>query len=226
MVIAKKRFGQNFLIDKNISRKIVDLLSITNEDHIIEIGPGMGALTKLILEKKPKSLDVIEIDKACIAEIRELDCNIHEDDALIFDFKLFHNKYNKKLKIISNLPYNIGTKIITNFLSQYRNIIDKMVFMVQKEVAERIIGKPFTKEYGSLSIFAQYSSKIKKNFDVSANCFFPKPKITSSILSFEINENFDEKIFNNIQKITKILFQNRRKQIKPTYGNFRTNYQS
>jgi len=211
-MISKKRYGQNFLIDLNITRKIINALEVSHEDFILEIGPGLGALTSYLINAK--KICAIEIDKDLINILHDkfISCNnldiIHAD---ILKFNLEKVLYNKT-KIISNLPYYISTAILTKFFElQDKNKIDFMIFMMQREVAQRIIAKPSEKSYGSLSLCAQFYFDIIKLFDVSPNCFLPKPKIFSTVLKFvprEINLVCDKKI---LFKIIKLAFATRRK---------------
>jgi 16S rRNA (adenine1518-N6/adenine1519-N6)-dimethyltransferase len=176
----RQKFGQNFLTDKNIARNIVEAAGLEKGDEVIEIGPGKGILTQLIAPAVSR-LTVIEIDRTLFEKLKisQNGDNIEfiNKDVLDFDFP-----QDKPFKLISNLPYNIGTAVIQRILPQkgWTNAI----FMLQKEVAQRICGKVGTKNYGFLSIFCSYFANIEMLFDVSAHCFYPQPKITSSVLKF------------------------------------------
>ena len=213
----KKSLGQNFLSDKNIIKSIVDIGNIKNNNAIIEIGPGTGNLTEFILKKKPKKFFVIEKDSNLVKLLYERfnnKLNIINEDVLKFKLNIISKE---KFIIYGNLPYNISTQILAKWITD-RNKIEsckKLILMFQKEVANRIIAKTNSKNYGRLSIIANWRLDIKKEFDISSNSFFPKPKVDSTLLSFipkrkYYNINNPE----NLEKITKIFFNQRRKMIK------------
>ena len=218
MKFSKKSLGQNFLIDKNVIKKITSLVSISNKD-IVEIGPGKGALTNEIIKAKPKSLKLIEKDNELFNDLKinysEFEfLEIYNNDILKFDIE----KILKKNTIIfGNLPYNISSQILVKILKLQKwppNISD-IIFMFQKELGEKIIGKFTSKHYGRLSILANFRLFIIKNFLVSPNCFFPKPKITSMVIHFKPKKDLSHKIrkIYNLEKVTNILFSNKRKMI-------------
>ena len=215
---AKKSLGQNFLIDKNIIKKIVNLVKIKDQ-NIIEIGPGKGALTNEILKKYPKTFSIIEKDNNLVKQLRNETflsggVNILNNDILKFDLEKI---LSKNCVIIGNLPYNISSQILVKILSlkswppKYSNLI----FMFQKELGEKIIGKFKSKSYGRLSILTNYNLIIKNKFLVSNNCFFPKPKITSIVIHFQPKKNRQIRINNikNLEKVTNFFFSNKRKMI-------------
>ena len=217
MRYAKKSLGQNYLVDSNIVKKIINLTNINNK-NVLEIGPGKGALTKEILKNKPKSLILIEKDNILFNELKlqykdQKNIIIYNKDVLKFNFE-------DKLKntiIFGNLPYNISSQILAKIikLMKYPPNYSALIFMFQKEMAQRIVGRFNTSKYGRLSILANYRLKILSRFDVSPNCFFPKPKITSTVLYLKPNTKKFEKIRNleNLEKITNILFSSKRKMI-------------
>ena len=210
----KKSLGQNFLIDKNIIKKIVDLGKIKKDDKILEIGPGTGNLTECIINSNPKSIIVVEKD---IELTKILNSKFNNKIKIINDdvLKLSENFYNDKYIIYGNLPYNISTKILSNWCLSKNIKFKKLILMFQKEVAERIIAKVNTKNYSRISILANWKFDIKKIFDVSPECFFPKPKIKSTLLEFVPKKNIVEfKNPKNLENITKIFFNQRRKMIK------------
>jgi len=217
MKFLKKSLGQNFLIDQNIVRKIINLVEIKNK-HIVEIGPGDGALTKEILNKKPKSLILIEKDSNLVSKLKFKFLNerieIINDDILKFDLE---RKIKKKSIVFGNLPYNISSQILVKLL-KFKiwppNFTD-LVLMFQKELSDKITGKYLSAHYGRLYILSNYRMKIIKKFLVSKNCFFPKPNITSQIIHFcpKSVEKFSIKNLNNLEKVTNILFSNKRKMI-------------
>ncbi len=218
MKYFKKSLGQNFLIDKNIIKKILNLTDLYKK-NIIEIGPGKGALTEEIIKRNPKSLTLIEKDnqltkKLILSYSNKNSINIINTDILKFDFK---NIKKKKLIVIGNLPYNISSQILIKLL-KISNIEDKIsdiILMFQKELAEKIVGKFESKNYGRLSIISNLKLKLEKKFLVSPNCFFPKPKVTSMVLHLKTLKNSKYKIkkLSNLEKITNIFFSNRRKKI-------------
>ena len=218
MKYQKKSLGQNFLIEKNIVKKILSLTSFKGK-NIIEIGPGKGALTDEIIKMKPKLLILIEKDEALTNYLNskyslEKTVKIYNTDILNFNFE----KINKdKIIIIGNLPYNISSQILIKIL-RYKKIktkFDDLIFMFQKELGEKIIGKFPSKNYGRLSIITNFRLRVIKKFLVSANCFFPKPKVTSMVIHFKtLKKNlFNINNISNLEKITNILFSNKRKMI-------------
>ena len=201
-LILKKKYGQNFLIDNNIISQIISAAEINPNDIIIEIGPGLGVLTQFFFDFKPKKIILIEIDQDLINILYKRfgankNLEIINSDVLKIDLNnLLANKNlgdSDNIKIISNLPYYISTAVITKCLelNKNKNInLKSMIFMVQKEVCERILAKPNNKSYGSLSIFAQYYSDIKIiNNNITPNCFLPKPKINSAVIKFLPKKN-------------------------------------
>ncbi len=210
----KKSLGQHFLKNKNILEKISTIKKIKDRS-IIEIGPGQGALTKVLLDKKPKKLIVIEKDKSLkpfLFQIKGKYSNnfiIINDDALKIDYQKFNLK---QIIVIANLPYNIATTLIIKLI-QYFHIIDSMILMVQKEVADRLSAEVSSSSYGRISVLIQIHASIKKEFDVSSDNFYPKPKVESSVIVIKPNKNI--KIdYKKLDKILKLSFQKRRKTIK------------
>ena len=217
MSYFKKSLGQNFLFDKNIIKKIINLANI-KQKNVIEIGPGNGALTNEIIKNEPKSLVVIEKDNALAKNLM----NKYFDNT---NFKVINNDILKldleklSLKqsiIIGNLPYNISSQIlvkILNFNKWPPNFSD-LIFMFQRELGEKIIGSYPSLNYGRLSILTNYRLKVLKKFFVSSNCFFPKPKVESMVIHFKpkTQKKFKIKI-KNLEKITNIFFSNKRKMI-------------
>jgi len=218
MLHPKKSLGQNFLIDKNIINKITSLKNIKNR-NILEIGPGRGALTEKILEKKPKSLILIEKDYKLYEMLKNKYKNnnkvtLFNSDILKIDLEKI---IDIKSIVFGNLPYNISSQILVKLL-KFKNWPPKftdLIFMFQKEVAEKIIGKSF----GRLTVITNYRLKLSNKFNVSPNCFYPKPKITSSVLHLSPLKKEINKIKNldNLEMITNIFFSNRRKMIKKNY---------
>ena len=213
----KKSLGQNFLTDKNIIKSIVDIGYIKNNDVILEVGPGTGNLTEFIFKKKPKKIYAIEKDYNLVNFLNEkFEGKIKIINEDILNFKI-NNVSNEKFIIYGNLPYNISTQILTQWIvdQQQFSSIKKLILMFQKEVANRIIAKINSKNYGRLSIISNWKLNIKKEFDINPKSFFPKPKVDSTLLSFVPRKDFFHiKKPANLEKITRIFFNQRRKMIK------------
>ena len=213
----KKSLGQNFLTDNNIIKSIVNVGNIKNNNIILEIGPGTGNLTNFILKKNPKKTYVIEKDYNLAKLLqKKFDSKINIINKDILNFNL-DSILEKKIIIFGNLPYNISTQILTKWIANDEEFqtYNKLILMFQKEVANRIVAKTNSKNYGRLSIISNCRLDVKKEFDVSPNSFFPKPKVDSSVLSFMPKKNyFNIKNPKNLEKITKIFFNQRRKMIK------------
>ena len=218
MILPKKSLGQNFLIEKNIIKKIISLTDFKNKD-ILEIGPGKGALTDEILTKNPKSLVLIEKDFLLTQNLKKKyflkkEVKIFNADILKFDFKKLKKK---KLIVIGNLPYNISSQILIRIIKQKKIhiIFNDLIFMFQKELGEKILCNFPSKNYGRLSIITRLNLIAKSNFIVSPNCFYPKPKVRSMVIHFKTfkNDFYKIKDVSNLEKVTNILFSNRRKMI-------------
>ena len=213
----KKSLGQNFLSDKNVIKSIVKIGNIKNNNTILEIGPGTGNLTEFILKKKPKNFFVIEKDYNLVKFLYEKfdnKINIINKDVLNFELNAISKE---KIIVYGNLPYNISTVILTKWITDKKKFesCKKLILMFQKEVADRVIAKTNSKNYGRLSIISNWRMDVKKEFDINPNCFFPKPKVDSTLLSFEPKKKyFNLKNPNNLEKITKVFFNQRRKMIK------------
>ena len=220
MIKAKKSLGQNFLIDQNIINKITNLIEIRNK-CILEVGPGTGNLTSSILKKNPKKVYVVEKDNNLALRLNkefENQIIIINDDILKINEKLI---CNQELIVFGNLPYNISTEILCKWILNLDNKkiwFTNLILMFQKEVADRIISKYNNSNYGRLSILANWKLKVKKIIDIKPNSFSPSPKIDSSLLFFSLKENFlDLENPYNLEKITRIFFNHRRKMIKKPY---------
>ena len=208
---ARKRFGQNFLIDDQIVNRIVATISPKKNDNIVEIGPGKGALTFPLLEHLDK-LSVIEIDRDLISHLKSQKQNkliIYEADALKFDYGVISNN----LRIVGNLPYNISSPLLFRLLSEKNQIID-MTFMLQKEVVDRIVAKHGSKTYGRLSVMMQTFFEVESMFTVPKESFDPKPKIESAILYLKTRAKPLTENTKLLEKIVKISFSQRRKTLK------------
>jgi 16S rRNA (adenine1518-N6/adenine1519-N6)-dimethyltransferase len=181
---ARKRFGQNFLHDQGVIQAILSAISSNSEDHLVEIGPGQGALTEPLLQNC-KKIDVVELDRDLVRLLENKfpanpKLTIHSADALFFDFGDLCQS-DDKIRVIGNLPYNISTPLMFHLLEGTAAIKD-MHFMLQKEVVDRMQAKPGNKHYGKLSIMLQYHCHVEKLFDVPPECFDPAPKVVSAIV--------------------------------------------
>ena len=220
MIKAKKSLGQNFLIDKNILEKIVNVIQI-NQKNILEIGPGTGSLTSYILKKKPKKIIVIEKDQNLA---KKLEQNFKEELKVINDDILNIDEtslINEKLTVFGNLPYNISTEILSKWIVNLNDNFwfDHLVLMFQKEVADRIIAKYNTSSYGRLTVLANWKLKIVKVCDIKPDSFFPKPKVDSSLLLFSPkNKIFKIKDPKNLEIVTRVFFSHRRKMLKKPFN--------
>ena len=214
---AKKSLGQNFLIYKNIIKSILNVGDVKKNNVIREFGPGTGNLTEYILKKNPKKIFVIEKDSNLVNLLNGKfsdKINILNKDILKFDL---NNISKEKIIIFGNLPYNISTKILTQWITTHEKFkcYKKLILMFQKEVADRILAKTNSRNYGRLSIISNWRLNIKKEFNISPQCFFPKPKVDSTLLSFVPKKEFYYiKNPENLEKITRIFFNQRRKMIK------------
>ena len=217
MKFAKKSLGQNFLTDLNIIKKIINLVEIKNR-NIIEIGPGEGALTEEILKKKPKSLSIIEKDfdlfkKLKIKYFKNKIIKIYNADILKFDIQKLDTK---NTAIFGNLPYNISSQILVKILKfdKWPPKFNDLILMFQKELGDKVLGKYQSSNYGRLSILTNYRLNLLSKFLVSPNCFFPKPKINSLVIHFKPKKgSFNIEKIESLEKITNILFSNKRKMI-------------
>tara|TARA_X000000950_G_scaffold81042_1_gene101808 strand:- start:903 stop:1688 length:786 start_codon:yes stop_codon:yes gene_type:complete len=214
-VKPKKSLGQNFLHDNNIIKKIIHASKIGSFDEVLEIGPGTGNLTKFIISQNPKKINVVEKDERLANELKKKylnKINVINKDILKIPYDFYSEK---KFLILGNLPYNISTKILSNWCINSELRVSKMILMFQKEVAERILANVDSKEYSRITILSQWKFHIDKITDVKPNSFFPRPKINSTVLEFipknKIHEIKDPK---NLEKVTKVFFSQRRKMIK------------
>ena len=215
---ARKRFGQNFLHDPSVIQRIVDCIAVKTDDNLVEIGPGKGAITALLLAKA-QALNVVELDRDLIPILLAQFANhsgfkIHQADALKFDFNELCDD-TRPLRIVGNLPYNISTPLIFHLLALGSKVQD-MHFMLQKEVVDRMASQPGSKSYGRLSLVTQYHCQVSSLFNVPPECFVPKPKVESAIVRLvpfsALPAPADDVTL--LDKIVAAAFQQRRKTLR------------
>tara|TARA_B100000886_G_scaffold166500_1_gene113781 strand:- start:1468 stop:2295 length:828 start_codon:yes stop_codon:yes gene_type:complete len=216
-IIPKKHLGQNFIFDQNILNKIINNILPIKNYNIIEIGPGPGGLTLAILKNNPKKVILIEKDSSFNDIIKQIfsEYNYIKSSLIIEDFlNLNLEKYlNHNTKIISNLPYYLSTQILLKVLPFNTNVKEVM-FTFQKEVADRIVSKPNSKNYSRLSVMVQSVCDIKKKQNLPAQVFYPMPKVNSTVLVFTSKKKIVINNFNSLKELTKLAFNKRRKSIK------------
>jgi 16S rRNA (adenine1518-N6/adenine1519-N6)-dimethyltransferase len=216
-LLPKKSFGQNFLVDLNIVHTILKVFNPEPDDMVVEIGPGLGALTIPLSEKVSKII-AIELDRDLTAYLKnETASNVEiiNADALIFNYCDLAKQFKKKLRVIANLPYNISTPVIFKLLDS-REVFSDMTLMLQKEVATRIVAPPGGKDYGALSVMAKLFADISVEFTVSPSSFYPKPEVHSSVVKFKIlkKPRFIIEDIILFRSIVKAAFGMRRKTLK------------
>ena len=222
-LMAKKALGQNFLLDRNITDKIIRLsLEKQNKkdfsgEYVFEVGPGPGGLTRAVLEADPQKLTVVEMDERCIEIMNEKKKIVGErleiinGDAMKINFA---EKGSAPRNIVSNLPYNISVPLLTGWLKQIENF-SSLTLMFQKEVADRICAPTNCKDYGRISVLSQLQCRIERLFELNPNCFVPAPKIWSTVLLFQpLHSNISQEEITKIEKITALAFGQRRKMIR------------
>ena len=214
---AKKKFGQNFLHDKNVINQIVKS-SLCDNNYIVEVGPGPGLLTNAILKKNVKKVLTIETDKTFLPILEKF----KENHSKKFDFiikdilKVDLDKIiNEKYSVVSNLPYNISVPFIISLIEKEQPVKwERLTLTVQKEVADRMMAKINTKQYGRLSVLTQWRCKIIKICEIKPTCFIPPPKVLSSVISIEPKNDVKTPSVKNFQKIVSYAFGFRRKTLK------------
>ena len=222
-IVSKKSLGQNFLIDKNIINKIVKIENIEKNHTILEIGAGYGNLTQAIADMNPQKIYAIEKDRKLSVHLEKRFKNYNNVKIINDDiFSIINNEtLGKNIIVFGNLPYNISAHLLASLVinQKWPPWYKILIFMFQKEVADRISAKTGTNHFGRLSILANWRLDIKKHFNVSKNCFTPKPKINSTILSFrpKIKDKFNIKNSKNLETITRVLFSSRRKMINKSF---------
>ncbi|GHU27647.1 ribosomal RNA small subunit methyltransferase A [Bacilli bacterium] len=213
---AKKNLGQHFLLNDDLLDKIVACAGAVANSEVLEVGPGPGGLTTAILRKNPKRLVTVELDQRSVeainSEIKPFFSNLEiiGSDALLIDE---NDIFDKKFKIIANLPYNIGTTLLLKWLENCIEKVETITLLLQKEVVDRIIATPKTREYGRLSVICQYLCQIKKYFDIPPGAFCPPPKVISSVVGLIPKQNIDLNITSRLIWLTNILFSKKRKTI-------------
>lgn len=220
---ARKRFGQNFLSDNHYIQRIVESIAPKADDRLVEIGPGLGAITEHLVDKVAE-LHVVELDRDLIPRLEQKfdqrkNLTIHHHDALKFDFSQLAD--TSQIRIVGNLPYNISTPLIFHLLNQRESVKD-MFFMLQKEVVERICASPGTGSYGRLSVMVQYYCRADLLFLVPPGAFQPPPKVESAIVRLQPHDNLpfpvqDEQLLNHIVTAA---FGQRRKTLRNSLKNF------
>jgi len=220
LIRAKKSLGQNFLTDRNVLEKIINSTSIQNK-NILEVGPGTGNLTSFILKENPKKVFVIEKDNDLAKNLKNTfkdQLTIINDDILNIDENLL---FDEKVTVFGNLPYNISTEILSKWILNLKDNFwfDHLILMFQKEVANRLIAKFNTSNYGRLSILANWKLNVRKICDIKPECFSPRPKIDSTLLIFSPKLNFYRiKDSKNLEMITRVFFSHRRKMLKKPFN--------
>ena len=231
----KKQLGQNFLIDEETLFNIVNGSNISKDDFVLEIGPGNGKLTEKLLPY-PKALCIVEIDKELIPILNDKfstykNISIIHDDFLKMDFDIILNEFIKfgfdknkdKIKVIANLPYYITGPIIFSLLEN--DLVSEIVIMVQKEVANRLVSPPNSRDYGVITVIANYFGEVKKLFNVPKEYFYPRPKVDSAVIKIDkysysyINEKYNNTDYNYLKHTIKIAFQQRRKTLVNSLSN-------
>ena len=219
-----KKLGQNFIFDKNILNKITSLINPDACDLVIEIGPGLGGLSEALLNNNVKKILLVEKDRQFTQLLNALkskypdQIDIIFEDAINFNFDI---ENYKNITIISNLPYNVATKILTTLIIAHysTNKLKNMVLMFQKEVAQRITANYSDKHYGRLSIISQYLYQCNVEFDLNPAVFYPKPMVDSSIVSFKSLEKKSGPDIKILESITRAAFSQRRKKIRTSLKN-------
>lgn len=210
-----KRFGQNYLADKNILIKIADEISPLPEDNLIEIGPGLGSLTE-VLSERIQDFTAVEIDTRVTDELSQKFpfVTVIQGDFLELNLEELYNKKHSKLRIAGNIPYNITSPIIFKLIAS-NHLVNDAVLMVQLEVAKRIVAKIGTKDYGILAVLLQYFAEVKICFKVSASVFRPRPKVESAVIHLKFKdgclEGEEKSLF---IKMVKAAFGKRRKVLR------------
>ena len=218
-IFPNKNRGQNFLCDRNIANNIANIIVNNRSKYCLEIGGGLGSLSEILINIYKENLTIVEYDKALYNHLikKYSNINIIHKDILTVNIEDI-NKENLKFDIYGNIPYNIASPIMEWLFCDCYQKWNYAVFMVQNDFANRLIAKPNTEDYSALTLFANFMSEIKLEYNVSKEVFYPKPNVESSIISI-IPKNIDFEILNIFKSVSKTLFHNRRKNIKNNFIN-------
>jgi 16S rRNA (adenine1518-N6/adenine1519-N6)-dimethyltransferase len=224
---ARKRFGQHFLVDLGVIDKIIFAISPQPEDCVVEIGPGMGAMTEPLLRQLSR-LCVVELDKDLVTELeRNPNLSVISSDVLKVDFKKILNTFcagGKKLRVVGNLPYNISTPILFHLMN-FVNIIKDQHFMLQKEVVERMVARPSSAAYGRLSVMLQWRYDMESIFDVEPESFDPPPRVRSAVVRMHPKQDNSDISFHAFHNLVRVAFSQRRKLLRHTLGHWLEEFQ-
>lgn len=212
--VPSKKMGQNFLISDDYQKKIVNLLEIQKDDNVLEIGPGLGSLTRWIYEYQDINFTLVELDKRLFEKLNAIykNASLINDDILKYDLtKSFDIENKSKNKVVSNLPYSISSKSIIKIVKS--NLFAKAVFMIQKEMGERITAKVNSKKYNNFTVLLNILCDIKKEFDVQNTVFVPQPEVDSTVISITNKTDFDFSKTGLLEKFLKMCFSQKRKKI-------------
>ncbi len=215
---ARKRFGQHFLADASVVHAIVDAIDPREGDLLVEIGPGLAALTRALLERIAH-LHAVEIDRDLAARLRSRYApqrlTLHEADALRFDFAAIAAAAGQRLRIVGNLPYNVSSPLLVRLL-QFRAQVRDQHFMLQREVVERIVARPASRDFGRLSVLLQAFYEVEHLFDVAPQAFDPPPKVDSSVVRMRVRADRIARDPAPLQQVLAAAFAQRRKMIRST----------
>lgn len=215
--IARKRFGQHFLTDMGVIDHLIKTIAPQNGQCMVEIGPGLGALTQPLLAHLD-SLTVIELDRDLAARLRKNpQLQVIEADILTVDFSQLAQKSAVPIRVVGNLPYNISTPILFHLL-QYAHVIEDQHFMLQKEVVDRMVAQPATAQYGRLSVMLQWRYQMESVFDIPPHAFAPPPKVMSSIVAMTPLKQAPKLNAMQLEELVKVAFSQRRKLLRHTLG--------
>ena len=217
----KKRFGQNFLLDEDVLESIIDLYDLQEDEIVVEIGAGLGALTER-LAPRVKRVIALEIDKTLVdllkgKIIRRSNVDIVNQDVLRFDFPGIAKEYGGRLKVLGNIPYSISAPLIFR-LFEHKDFLSMAALLFQKEVAARIVALPGTKAYGVLSVFSQVDASVSTDLTIPRQCFYPQPKVDSALVRFQFlkTPHLDIEDITIFKKLVRASFAQRRKMLKNT----------
>lgn len=216
-VRPKQSLGQNFLVDDNISRKIANAIHLQSSDVVLEVGAGQGALTRQ-LAGKSKHLIIVEIDGRVVDRLREEfvspGVTVLHADILDISFREWSERFGKRIRVVGNIPYHLTSPILFKAFDEHHAVSD-VTIMIQREVAQRLVAVPGTKEYGIPSVLAQFYGIVEMLFNVSPNCFYPKPKVTSTVLQLRMHERLPFSVNEALLRtVVKTTFGKRRKTIR------------